>query len=106
MYSLPSDPLNCIEYCGDGIRLTADIECDDGNFKNGDGCSTECKTEDHWFCVGGNSTHKDVCSKDNIRFDASISSNQVIYKNEDKNEEVYLELRFEENFTMPAGFTL
>ncbi len=31
--------------CGDGIKQTPQEECDDGNKKNGDGCSANCKTE-------------------------------------------------------------
>ena len=41
--------------CGDGER-DADEECDDGNYKDGDGCSSECKREDGYVCSGSNST--------------------------------------------------
>lgn len=36
-------------------------ECDDGNTKNGDGCSSMCKVEPGWECLGGSSYRMDVC---------------------------------------------
>ena len=30
----------CVEICGDGVAL--EVECDDGNIINGDGCSDKC----------------------------------------------------------------
>ncbi|CAK92802.1 unnamed protein product (macronuclear) [Paramecium tetraurelia] len=46
---------NCISKCGDGmIRLTE--QCDDGNTVDGDGCSSNCKLEQHWVCSSNNST--------------------------------------------------
>lgn len=32
---------NCVETCGDGLRFDL-TGCDDGNTKNGDGCSSTC----------------------------------------------------------------
>ena len=32
-------------YCGDGKVHAANEGCDDGNRKNGDGCSASCKVE-------------------------------------------------------------
>ncbi len=32
-------------FCGDGILQTPNEQCDDGNTKNGDGCSSLCKNE-------------------------------------------------------------
>lgn len=32
----------CQEKCGDGRRFV--VECDDGNVRNGDGCSSTCRT--------------------------------------------------------------
>lgn len=31
----------CVEHCGDGKKFV--LECDDGNNKDGDGCSRDCK---------------------------------------------------------------
>mgnify|MGYP002146198205 CR=1 FL=1 len=31
----------CFEFCGDGRRFN--VECDDGNNEDGDGCSRDCK---------------------------------------------------------------
>ncbi len=30
--------------CGDGV-VTPDEACDDGNYKNGDGCNAACQVE-------------------------------------------------------------
>ena len=35
--------------CGDG-KLAKDEDCDDGNKKSGDGCSSGCVVEDGWTC--------------------------------------------------------
>ncbi len=48
---LATDPVNsgqCIQICGDGIRLGE--ECDDGNTESGDGCSRDCKVETGFVC--------------------------------------------------------
>lgn len=40
------------DICGDGIRTAASNEaCDDGNFKNGDGCNQACEIEYGWLCT-------------------------------------------------------
>ena len=36
-------------------------ECDDGNMKSGDGCSSACKVEANYECTGGNETNADNC---------------------------------------------
>ena len=38
----------CTSSCGDGLVLNED--CDDGNAKNGDGCSKDCKVEPGFTC--------------------------------------------------------
>ena len=38
----------CVEICGDGVLL--ERQCDDGNIKNGDGCSDQCVIEEHYVC--------------------------------------------------------
>ena len=45
-------------HCGSGIiesypQVTITEQCDDGNYKSGDGCSSECSVEDGWHCYGG-----------------------------------------------------
>jgi cysteine-rich repeat protein len=52
---------DCVEVCGDGMRLSSEIECDDGNNDDGDGCSSSCKLETGWFCNGGDSVSTDIC---------------------------------------------
>jgi cysteine-rich repeat protein len=39
----------CTTICGDKTRA-GDEECDDGNNRNGDGCSAKCGIEDNWGC--------------------------------------------------------
>ena len=39
-----------IEICGDGVNL-GQVECDDGNKINNDGCSTTCKVENGYKCI-------------------------------------------------------
>ncbi|MDP6586740.1 MAG: DUF4215 domain-containing protein [Anaerolineales bacterium] len=53
----------CKEVCGDGIKLTNRVECDDGNTKPGsvDGCG-DCKIEEGWECFE-NDNRKSECSK-------------------------------------------
>jgi len=47
--------------CGDAKRFDPE-ECDDGNIKDGDGCSSACSVEDGFFCVGGTRFASDVCT--------------------------------------------
>ena len=38
--------------CGDGRKATGSVEeCDDGNTKSLDGCSSDCKIEIYWKCM-------------------------------------------------------
>ena len=37
------------------------MECDDGNTKNKDGCSSSCFIEKGWYCSQGSEISKDVC---------------------------------------------
>lgn len=57
----PNNPGTCIEICGDGKRVSGEIECDDGNNRDGDGCTFNCKIEVGFECSGGNLTNPDVC---------------------------------------------
>lgn len=42
----------CVSSCGDGLILAGDAEeCDDGNSRDGDGCSADCKNETGWMCA-------------------------------------------------------
>ncbi len=50
----------CTEVCGDGKNLGI-YECDDGNKKSGDGCSSNCKVENYYVCSGGSATSMDTC---------------------------------------------
>lgn len=55
--------------CGDGIRYTNDeyllkeyLECDDGNIKNGDGCSSTCAIESGYECEHKTPLKADECT--------------------------------------------
>jgi cysteine-rich repeat protein len=48
-----------VESCGDGKRF--ELDCDDGNTKNGDGCSDSCEVEKGWTCSGGSSVRASTC---------------------------------------------
>lgn len=50
---------SCFEYCGDGKRYIH--ECDDGNNKDGDGCSRDCRIESGYRCTGGTPDTPDQC---------------------------------------------
>lgn len=50
-----------LEICGDGKRMGL-LECDDGNLIDGDGCSSKCKIEPNFTCIGGNSAKSDTCT--------------------------------------------
>ena len=38
------------------------LECDDNNVIDGDGCSSSCKVEQDYTCVGGTNTNASACS--------------------------------------------
>ena len=42
----------CLETCGDGVNYGIS-DCDDGNLKSGDGCSSDCRTETGFICREG-----------------------------------------------------
>ena len=50
-----------VERCGDGIRVGAGQECDDGNKMSGDGCNEVCVVERGWKCEGGSRITSDWC---------------------------------------------
>ena len=47
---------DCNEICGDGLLIK--YQCDDGNRRNGDGCSSNCLIEPGWTCVNSSSGSK------------------------------------------------
>lgn len=62
--SQPSNPtpIQTTPVCGNGTVESGE-ECDDGNTKNGDGCSSSCKTETT-SCpeIGSNCSHDSCCN--------------------------------------------
>ena len=60
----PIRPDVCAEKCGDGRRFNQDPwYCDDGNTRDGDGCSSRCTVEPAMSCSGGSLTTPDVCTE-------------------------------------------
>jgi len=39
------------------------VECDDGNNYDNDGCSSSCHVEQGYKCLGGSDTTEDVCEE-------------------------------------------
>ncbi len=37
------------------------LPCDDGNTRDGDGCSAECYVEPEYECTGGSAVGPDIC---------------------------------------------
>jgi cysteine-rich repeat protein len=50
----------CIEICGKGANYGL-LDCDDGNTKDNDGCSANCKVEPGYICSGGTMDSPDFC---------------------------------------------
>lgn len=50
---------SCYEKCGDGILF--DMQCDDGNNLDFDGCSHSCTIERGFKCVGGSENSSSKC---------------------------------------------
>ncbi|EAR86241.2 myxococcus cysteine-rich repeat protein (macronuclear) [Tetrahymena thermophila SB210] len=72
----------CHETCGKGYRINDELQCDDGNLINGDGCDSNCKIEPNFKCSGGSPTSKDVCYK--------IDVDEAIQQNTDPNFKFYV----------------
>jgi len=49
----------CVEICGDGKNM-GQLECDDGNQINYDGCNNQCKIEDGFAC-NHSENNADIC---------------------------------------------
>lgn len=52
---------SCLPVCGDGI-LVIEENCDDGNLKNGDGCSSTCVLEAAFLCTNITSNTSNITS--------------------------------------------
>lgn len=48
------------EMCGNGERTSSE-DCDDGNTRNGDGCTSNCMIEKNWKCSGQGPNLPDRC---------------------------------------------
>jgi cysteine-rich repeat protein len=52
--------VRCDEICGDGLLF--ELPCDDGNLRDGDGCSSACTIETDYVCMNGSTTAPSICS--------------------------------------------
>ena len=77
-YSLNSND-NCSEICGDGILF--DLQCDDGNNVDFDGCSHSCTIERGFKCLGGgeNSSSKCLNALENFELEVEEIENMGQY---------------------------
>lgn len=57
-YSFEGSPQTCQIICGDGMKASSE-QCDDGNLKSDDGCSSSCTIESGYSCTGDDPS---VCS--------------------------------------------
>ena len=80
---------NWTEICGDGIRLnTNSTYWDDGNTKNGDGCSSTCNIESGYACKGGSATSKDIWTTgityylQNLLFYPILIQNEIFFNSQ------------------------
>jgi len=78
------DRSGCTNACGNGY-LEGGEGCDDGNQRNGDGCSSECQTEEGWSCENldpsdcepvcqdGQAVGTEECDKQDLRGETCLS---------------------------------
>jgi cysteine-rich repeat protein len=50
-----------VPVCGDGIIVSPNEECDDGNAFSYDGCSNKCTIEPHYSCYNLNNSTPSIC---------------------------------------------
>ena len=51
-----------------------EYECDDGNLRDGDGCSSLCYVEPNYRCYGGSSTSSSQCVYHGVPLSLALSS--------------------------------
>lgn len=92
----------CKEICGDGINK-GQVECDDGNIIDGDGCNINCEIEIGWECEGES---PDNCTETAVYYGLRASLNvlsnntiEIMFNNTLKNEFVnqFLQIYVAEN---------
>lgn len=104
MATAVSNPISCVEICGDGIRVTQTHQCDDGNLLNGDGCSAACSIEADWVCKYGDAYHSDICIQNvPLNYTLVYLSNGTNFYNEYAQETLRFKLEFTQNVTLRAG---
>jgi cysteine-rich repeat protein len=86
----------CKEICGDGV-LKGQLACDDGNQRDGDGCSSTCTIELGWACV--NPSGISVCN------DTTAPTAQLTYSGLSDSVYIFL-LTFSENVIYRGDITI
>ncbi|KRX07487.1 Insulin-like growth factor binding protein, N-terminal [Pseudocohnilembus persalinus] len=101
----PTDSTNCLEICGDGLVVSTQFECDDGNTENGDGCSSTCTIEEGYTCEGGNQYQLSICQKNwgYINYRVTESDSQETFYNLEQNYLYYFTIEFEIDFFLKEG---
>ncbi|KRX07488.1 Insulin-like growth factor binding protein, N-terminal [Pseudocohnilembus persalinus] len=101
----PADSTNCIEICGDGLVVSTQFECDDGNTENGDGCSSTCTIEEGYTCEGGNQYQQSICKLDSglISYSITESDSQDVFYNLKENYSYYFTIKFDSDFFLTRG---
>ena len=60
----------CQSICGDGLHVAGE-GCDDGNTRDGDGCSADCQREPGYFCADPNAPCR-LCELDTLPADRTV----------------------------------
>ena len=70
--------LSCVVLWGDGLSYENEV-CDDGNTSNQDGWRSDwMQIDSGWICVGGNTTHIDVCSKCDVGYEPNANKDKWV----------------------------
>jgi cysteine-rich repeat protein len=93
-----------VAQCGDN-RVEGDEECDDGNRRNGDGCSARCRTEQGPECGDGVVDPGEECDDGNDSNDDSCTNDCTLASdgNDDMNSATPMENGRSEGVINPAG---
>ncbi|KRW99950.1 Insulin-like growth factor binding protein, N-terminal [Pseudocohnilembus persalinus] len=95
---------DCLEICGDGIRVSIDYECDDGNNQDGDGCNSKCQIETGWTCSGGSASTADTCTDQNpVRYIITQEQKSYYFENLEQNEKIKFKIQFDQNFIVSSS---
>jgi fibro-slime domain-containing protein len=69
----------CLPKCGDG-KINGYEQCEDGNAKSGDGCSSACRLEPGFVCpTKGALCTKAICGKNGVEADEGCDDGNTVY---------------------------